>query len=57
MEGKKKNCYYTYGGGCPGIMAPAGRHVLKRCTQCRDFNGNLGEYKAHPLKKRKAAAG
>ena len=55
MEGKKKNCYYTYGGGCPGIMAPAGRHVLKRCTQCRDFNGNLGEYKVHPLKKRKAA--
>lgn len=38
-----KHCYYSYGNGCPGIMAPSNRHVMVMCQRCRDFNGNLGK--------------
>lgn len=38
-----KYCYYTYGNGCPGLMAPSGKRVNGRCRKCGDFNGNLGK--------------
>lgn len=39
-----RNCYYTYGRGCPGLMAAGNRHVQKRCRICEHFNGNLGTF-------------
>lgn len=41
---KQRNCFYTFGNGCPGLMSSGSHKVQKRCKDCKEFNGNLGKF-------------